>query len=147
MKLELQRTYYPNGTNGELFLNGNKICATIELPWKNNQSQVSCIPEGEYVLEKRYSSKFGWHLQVMDVPERKLILIHPANNALKELKGCIAPVSYLIAAGQGGESRKALEKLKELIYPMLEREEKVVLIIREVKAPGERAKVEIFRFP
>jgi hypothetical protein len=66
----------------------------------------------------------------MNVPGRELILIHPANNALKELKGCIAPVSFLIAAGQGGESRKALGKLKELIYPMLERKEKVWLVVR-----------------
>lgn len=129
MKLELQRTYYPNGTNGELFLNGKKLCATIELPWKDNHTQVSCIPEGEYELEKRYSLHLGMHFQVMNVPGRELILIHAANNALRELKGCIAPVSYLIAAGQGGESRKALGKLKDLIYPVLESKEKVILVI------------------
>lgn len=134
MKLELKRIYYPNGTNGELFLNENKLCATIELPWKDNHSQVSCIPEGEYLLNKRYSLKLGWHLQVMNVKDRDLILIHAANNALHELKGCIAPVSYLIAAGQGGESRKALEKVKGIVYPVLERKEEVVLEIRSKKS-------------
>ena len=34
MKLELFRTYYPEGTNGDLLLNGDKVCSTIELPWK-----------------------------------------------------------------------------------------------------------------
>jgi hypothetical protein len=129
MKLELIRTYYTNGTNGQLLYNGEKVCSTIELPWKENASQISCIPEGQYELRKRYSPKFGWHFLLMDVPGRELILIHPANNALKELKGCIAPVSFLIAAGQGGDSRKALGKLKDLIYPMIERKEKVVLVI------------------
>ena len=101
MKLELIRTYYPEGTNGEIFLNGNRVCSTIELPWKNNAPQVSCIPEGEYVLRKRYSPRFGQHYLLINVPGRSFILIHPANDALKELKGCIAPVSFLTGAGKG----------------------------------------------
>ena len=129
MELELFRTYYTNGTNGQLLLNGEKLCSTIELPWKNNVSQISCIPEGKYGLRKRYSQKFGWHLLLMDVPGRELILIHPANNAITELKGCIAPVSYLAGAGLGGESRKALEKLKGIVFPALERKEVVVLTV------------------
>lgn len=87
MKLELIRTYYPNGTNGQILLNGDKVCPAIELPWKNNASQISCIPEGEYELRKRWSQKFGWHFELMNVPCREYILIHPANDAVKELKG------------------------------------------------------------
>ena len=52
MKLGLIRTYYPEGTNGDLLLNGDKVCSTIELPWKKNAPKVSCIPEGEYELKK-----------------------------------------------------------------------------------------------
>lgn len=129
MKLELIRTYYPNGTNGQILLNGDKLCSTIELPWKNNASQISCIPEGEYELRKRYSTKFGWHLLLMDVPGRQYILIHPANDAVKELKGCIAPVSFLTGEGKGNESRKALEKLKGVVFPVLEKGEMVKLVI------------------
>ena len=95
MKPELIRTYFAEGTNGILLLDGAAICPTIELPWKNNQSRISCIPEGKYKLIKRYSPHFKWHLQVMDVPGRELILIHPANDALRELQGCIAPVAQL----------------------------------------------------
>jgi hypothetical protein len=72
---------------------------TIELPWKNNQAGVSCIPEGKYDLVKRWSPKFGSHLQILNVPGRELILIHPANDALLELRGCIAPVCLLTGAG------------------------------------------------
>ena len=32
MKLELIRTYFPEGTNGILLLDGVVLCATIELP-------------------------------------------------------------------------------------------------------------------
>src|SRR5512138_3060985 len=115
MKLVLIRTYYPRATNGDLFLNGNKVCSTIELPWKDNAHGISCIPEGEYEIRKRYSKKFGHHYILMKVPNRELILIHPANNAVKELRGCIAPVSFLTGEGEGASSRMALNRLKEFI--------------------------------
>ena len=101
MELELLRIYHPKGSNGNLSANGVGLCHTIELPWKENKNQVSCIPEGRYELVKRYSAKFKWHLLVKDVPDRVLILIHPANDALKELKGCIAPVFILTEEGKG----------------------------------------------
>tara|TARA_R110000868_G_scaffold138960_1_gene353545 strand:+ start:28635 stop:28823 length:189 start_codon:yes stop_codon:yes gene_type:complete len=37
------------------------------LPWKNNETKVSCIPEGKYFIRKRYSNKFKWHLEVVHV--------------------------------------------------------------------------------
>ena len=133
MKLELIRTYYPDGTNGELLLNGDRLCSTIELPWKNNEPKVSCIPEGEYELKKRYSKKFGEHFILVNVPERSYILLHPANDALKELKGCIAPVSFLTGEGKGSQSRTALQKLSEAINPELTKGNKILLIIQSKK--------------
>lgn len=133
MELELVRTYYPNGTNGELFLDGNKVCSTIELPWKDNQPQVSCIPEGRYALRKRYSPKLKHHLLVTGVAGRQWILLHAANDALKELKGCIAPVSFLTGEGKGNQSRKALAKIIVLAYPELEKGKPVFLTIQSKK--------------
>jgi hypothetical protein len=72
---------------------------SIELPWKDNHTGVSCIPKRKYELVKRWSPKFNRHLQIMNVPGRGLILIHPANEALPELKGCIAPVFFLTGGG------------------------------------------------
>jgi hypothetical protein len=129
MELVLIRTYFPDGTNGKLECDGKFICYTIELPWKNNEKRVSCIPEGKYFIRKRYSPKFKWHLEVVDVENRSLILFHPANNALKELNGCIAPVTKLSGSGLGLLSRKAFEKLKKLVYEAIDRKESVVLIV------------------
>ena len=53
MVLELTRTYFPNGTNGKLECKGKSICNTIELPWRENETRVSCIPEGKYFIKKR----------------------------------------------------------------------------------------------
>lgn len=129
MLLVLHRAYFPEGTQGVLQINGETICYTIELPWLKNQRRISCIPEGTYVLKKRFSQKFGWHLHLIDVPGRQFILIHPANNAKKELLGCIAPVSYHTGIGMGNYSRKALKKLTDLVFPLLDKKTKVELMI------------------
>lgn len=129
MKLELVRTYFTEGTNGILRQNGFILCYTIELPWKENQHGISCIPEGEYALAKRYSKKFGRHLLVLGVENRNLILIHPANNSLKELKGCIAPVSSLTGPGKGRQSSIVFVKLVELVYKAIEKKETILFNI------------------
>lgn len=127
MELELFRNYEPDGTNGELVL---KVCNTIELPWLQNQRNVSCIPEGRYELKRRVTQKRGQHLLVMNVKSRDGILIHPANDAKKELRGCIAPVTTLTGPGKGNYSRLANEKLKALVLEALDRKEKVFITIK-----------------
>jgi hypothetical protein len=130
MVLELTRTYFPNGTNGKLECKGKSICNTIELPWRENETRVSCIPEGKYFIKKRYSQKFQWHLEVLDVKNRSLILFHPANNAMQELNGCIAPVTKLSGPGLGLMSRKAFNKFKKIVYKALDNKESVELIVK-----------------
>ena len=121
MELQLTRSYYPTGTNGMLFNKSNFICFTIELPWLNNEPKRSCIPEGRYQLFIRYSLRHHTHFLIEDVPGRSLVLIHPANDALKELKGCIAPVMSLASPGKGYQSVMALQKIKDLILSQIER--------------------------
>jgi len=129
MLLVLHRIYFPHGTQGTLKLNGKTICHTIELPWLQNQRRVSCIPNGTYILQKRYSKKFKKHIHIKNVPGRNLILIHPANDAKKELQGCIAPVKILTGIGRGSFSRKALKKLTDLVFPLLDKNTQVKLKI------------------
>ena len=127
--LTLMRKYHPTGTNGQLFAGSRLICPTIELSWRENQRNVSCIPEGRYMLSLRWTSRWGWHFQIPHVPERDGILIHPANDALKELRGCIAPVTTLTGPGRGTGSRKALQRLMDEIQPVLQSGKPVQLII------------------
>ena len=128
--LVLTRSYFSQGTNGKLVCDGQFICKTIELPWKENQKGISCIPEGYYLLRKRYSRKFQWHIEVVAVKNRSFILLHPANNALLELKGCIAPVTKLSGAGLGLQSRQAFGLIKKLVYTALEQSAVVSLIVQ-----------------
>lgn len=130
MNLLLLRTPYQKGVNGVLLFNGVEICKTIELPWLNNRPRISCIPTGRYQLRKRYSPRFAWHFEVVGVPGRRYILIHPANNAAVELKGCIAPVLQHTGEGKGTSSRIALQRLKDRLYPLLEKGEKCYLTLK-----------------
>ncbi|MEI2822037.1 MAG: DUF5675 family protein [Chitinophagaceae bacterium] len=97
--------------------------------WKINK-RVSCIPEGRYQLTKRYSQRFGWHLLLNNVVNRDYILIHAYNDALKESKGCIAPVSVLTGNGKGIRSRVALQLVLSMVYPELEKGNKVFITIK-----------------
>jgi hypothetical protein len=76
-------------TIGELLIDGKKYCFTLELPWKNNEKGVSCIPEGEYKVIVDWSNSKKTHLpHVLDVPNRDGIRIH-IGNFPKDIQGCI----------------------------------------------------------
>lgn len=62
----------------------------IERGWLNNQSRVSCIPEGEYPVKLEYSNRFKKELyEIYGVPKRSECKFHAANYA-RQLNGCIA---------------------------------------------------------
>ena len=85
------------GTFGRLTFN-NFVCFTGELPWKDNQSNISCIPKGMYFCHWTYSERFKRMMYLVDnVPNRGGIRIHPANlmgddsqGFKRQLNGCIA---------------------------------------------------------
>ncbi|MCB4800033.1 DUF5675 family protein [Neotamlana laminarinivorans] len=122
MEVVLHRTYFKQGTNGALFINGAFFGFSIELPWLNNARGTSCIPEGEYLLLPRYSTRFKHHLLVSEVKDRRLILIHAANDAQRDLRGCIAPVTVLSGIGKGYDSRPLLNRFVALCYQRFEQD-------------------------
>lgn len=115
----LHRVYLQESTHGLLQVDGRNVCLTIELPWASNQRSISCIPEGHYPLANRYSPRFKEHIEVQEVPDRSYILFHPANNAQRELRGCIAPVNQILHSGWGSRSRIAMSKLLFLLRDKL----------------------------
>src|SRR5690554_1292058 len=129
MELQLFRNQFEGGTNGALFYQGKFICFMIELPWKENARNVSCIPDGRYELALWYTDRFKHHLVVKNVPGRSGILVHPANDAMRELRGCLAPVTHLTGIGTGVYSRKALDKLLMFIERCRMKKEPLFLTI------------------
>jgi hypothetical protein len=88
--LEIERfAYTPQGTFGRLKANGFE-CFTIEEVWKNNQKSVSCIPCNVYTIKRGQFPKHGEAFEILNVPNRSAILIHPANTTL-DIEGCVGP--------------------------------------------------------
>ena len=63
-------------------------CKTLELSYKDNQRNISCIPDGIYNVEIRTSEKYGKHYHIKDVPNRSFILFH-AGNYNSQIRGCV----------------------------------------------------------
>lgn len=71
--------------------NGDVVyqAASLELPWKANMRNISCIPQGDYSVSKVNSPKFGpGTFSVNNVKGRSNILIH-AGNFTRDIEGCI----------------------------------------------------------
>lgn len=142
MNVFLERQYKEDCTLGR-FWAGDIPIYTLELPWKNNQSNISCIPEGIYPVEKTYSPAFTkikrqkakkknpdiaeeelnqikvflW--EILDVPKRSGIRIHTAN-FVRQLKGCIAPGLELFDIdGDGTIDISKSQKALDLLYTLL----------------------------
>ena len=94
MRLFLNRTLTSDKqTLGILYLLNDKDFVidewyTLELPNKNNQRRVSCIPKGTYKASKHTSPKHGQSLWLRNVPNRSEILIHKGNYN-SDILGCI----------------------------------------------------------
>ena len=90
--LLIRDTFSKESTIGELFINGERICDTLENAWLDNQRNISCIPEGVYPVRLRLpresASRDYLHLLVEDVENRSYILFHRGNSA-KDTRGCI----------------------------------------------------------
>ncbi|MBT3642447.1 hypothetical protein HN604_02970 [archaeon] len=80
--------YHDSNSNGIIDDADTHLAYTLELPWKNNNRNISSIPEGTYEVSKRKSPKFKTHFKVADVKGRSDILIH-AGNYPRDTAGCI----------------------------------------------------------
>ncbi len=68
---------------------GERICDCLELPWRDNAHDVSCIPVGTYQVEWLWSEVHGRKLyHITNVPGRGNIEIHIGNSVLDTL-GCV----------------------------------------------------------
>ena len=97
-------------------------CKSLELPYKANKRNISCIPDGVYMAEtlrndeQLKDSRLKYpHIWIKDVIGRAGIKIHVANY-VSELKGCIAPGLSFADIDKDGlidvaNSRKALQDM------------------------------------
>ena len=125
MILTLERIETSNeGTFGKLYNGDELVCHTVELPWRSNRTQVSCIPCGIYKCGWHGSKTFPTSWIIKDVPKRDGILIHPGNWAGDIAQGFISDSQGCILLGMSkgkirgqkaiSDSRGAMDKFDKL---------------------------------
>ena len=84
---------YQNANSVNIYV-GQKTFEGIELPYRNNEKNVSSIPRGTYVWQKIKRSSNGKNaIWIRDVPNRSEILIHQGTKPIHS-KGCILLPNY-----------------------------------------------------
>lgn len=93
---------------------------TLELPWMQNQHDISCIPNGTYKVKRVETEHHGIVFQIMNVHNRSGILIH-WGNLIKDSKGCVLigeqfePINGLPGISASGAGfAEFMEKLKDV---------------------------------
>lgn len=76
------------GTFGVLRVGQVPFALTLEQPWRDNQTDISCIPPAAYICRRIHSNKFGETFEVQGVDRRSHILFH-RGNVLADTHGCI----------------------------------------------------------
>lgn len=94
----IRNEFTPTCVLGVLVLDNGFTCQTLELPWRNNERNVSCIPLGTYEVSPWLSPSKGDCFKVHDVPARDDILLHVGNYP-KDSQGCV-----LVGQERGVES-------------------------------------------
>ena len=125
MHLTLQRTPSDDqGTLGTLSAPGLSLYS-LELPWRGNQRQVSCVPPGQYTCKPYSSSRFKGVYILQGVLGRSAILVHVGNWAgdiskgyRSNSQGCVL-VGCSAGAAQGQKavlnSATAMRRLREYV--------------------------------
>ena len=107
--------YTMYGVFGTLKYGDSKLY-TVERPWSDNRSNVSCIPTGVYLLDLSHYIQGDYPAyEVCGVPGRSAIKIH-IGNTMDDVRGCIAPGLMLGWLGHKWaviQSREAFDRFME----------------------------------
>lgn len=74
-------------------------CFSLELPWRDNRVDISCIPAGTYRGGPVHSPRFGRVYGLHEVPGRTHILLHAGNLAGDVALGLESDVAGCILLG------------------------------------------------
>lgn len=95
---------------------------------------MTAIPVGRYELKKTWSNRFKKHtLQLMDVPGFTGIRIHSGNFS-SQTEGCVLPGTgisdkSIMGAQAVTNSREAVAKIENRVYPLLQAGEQVFITV------------------
>lgn len=133
----LNRTFRDSKeTKGLLTTDGFK-CDTLELPWLNNQHDISCIPAAtyqcDYTLSNHLTQLAGHPIstyEILNVPNRGGIRIH-SGNFNTDILGCVIVGSSYSDINGDGEPDIINSRITLAQFETLMNHEPFTLIITE----------------
>lgn len=137
MKIEVNRIFKAsNYTIGELSVNNNYICDTLEDKVRVDGEKVyaeTAIPTGTYTLVLSYSNKFKKVMpEILNVPNFSGIRIHCGNSS-KDTEGCL-----LVGKWDGktenwiSDSKNSYNKLYPLLEEAFNKKENITITIKDI---------------
>lgn len=120
-------------TQGELEIDGQHYCWTLELPNKDGLPG-SCIPQGTYKLAYLFSPRFARNMpHVLDIPNRSNILIHYGNTA-EDTEGCVL-IGNTRDTNFVGDSRNCFDAFLNVFLEALKAEQVFLQVIGGAQVP------------
>jgi hypothetical protein len=112
-KFVLARSYLPTKTFGVLTHSEGLRLITLERPWLKNRVDVSCIPEGAYIVKRDKAGRHQWY-SVQDVEGRTFIELH-GGVIVHHSNGCILIGTNINVCSDLNGSAEALDLLLEFV--------------------------------
>lgn len=113
--VKLVRDYQENdeqGTFGTWTTDSGFSVYSLELPNRQNKSNISCIPVGSYKCTMKASPAHGLVYYILNVPGRMDVEIHPANLAGDKEKGWFSQLLGCVSLGRSIGTFKKGETFK-----------------------------------
>ena len=137
MKIEVNRIFKAsNYTIGELSVNNNYVCDTLEDKVRVDGKKVyaeTAIPAGTYTLVLSYSNRFKKVMpEILNVPNFSGIRIHCGNSS-KDTEGCL-----LVGKWDGktenwiSDSKNSYNKLYPLLEEAFNKKENITITIKDI---------------
>ena len=137
MKIEVNRIFKAsNYTIGELSVNNNYVCDTLEDKVRVDGEKVyaeTAIPTGTYTLVLSYSNRFKKVMpEILNVPNFSGIRIHCGNSS-EDTEGCL-----LVGKWDGktenwiSDSKNSYNKLYSLLEEAFNKKENITITIKDI---------------
>jgi len=127
-----RKIYGDNYTIGEMYINDNYLCDTLEDVVRDDGVKVqdqTAIPAGTYQLILDMSTRFGKIMpHILNVPDFQGIRIHCGNSS-KDTSGCILVGTYNGQADYIKDSTVAYNVLMDILGRATKRTEKIMITI------------------
>jgi hypothetical protein len=131
-----RKGFYPHSTLGELWLDGELLCNTLEDVVRPDGKKIdaeTAIPAGEYQIIINYSERFQRPMPLLlNVPKFEGVRIHSGNTD-KDTEGCILVGTKTDNPDFIEQSRMAFAK----VFPMIESAMKTGKVYINITNEGE----------